>query len=378
MKRILLLILALCLVLSCFVGCKKDNLPADETSNSSIENTEESSENTTDDSSQEIPEDDTEDTKEEEEVFPYQHPLTGEPLKEPWSGQIVAVMTNNIEKSMPQHGLSQADIVYEMEEEGSITRNMALFSDVSKVGPIGSIRSARTYFVSVAEAFDAYLVHCGTSKYASGGKYDQTGHKVSDWKDLDQFYNGKYFYRDQDRLNASYGWEHTLFTSGEKLAEALEGKAQSIPTDEENMNFGLQFAQDVVLGGEKAENITITFKGTRKTGFVYDPATKLYKRIQHGKDSIDGNTDSPVYFKNVIAIYTKQWGVSGSTHQFYNTIGEGDGYAAINGEIVPIKWHREDVYSPYTYTLEDGSPLVLNVGTTYVAFAGAKYPISYQ
>lgn len=370
MKRILLLLLALCMMLSLFVGCKK-NKPDDQLADNGNNTTDSSTNDTTEDSSEE-----TEETT--EEVVLYRNPLNGQPLKEPWSGQIVAVMANNIEKSMPQHGLSQADIVYEMEEEGSITRNMALYSDVSKVGPLGSIRSARTYFVSVAEAFDAYLVHCGASKYARGGKYDQAGHTVKDWKDFDQFYNGKYFYRDQARLDAGYGWEHTLFTTGEKLATALDGKPLSVPTNEQTMDFGLQFDKDIDLNGEKAEDITITFKGTRKTGFVYDPATKLYKRIQHGKDSIDGNTKSPVYFKNVIAIYTKQWGVSTSTHQFYNTFGEGDGYAAINGEIVPIKWHREDINAPYTYTLADGSPLILNVGNTYIAFAGAKYPIIYK
>ena len=375
MKRILVLLLTLCLVLSCLAGCKKNK--SDDQIDNSGSSTTESSETTTE--SSETTTESSEETT-EQEVFPYTHPLTGEPLKKPWSGQIVAVMTNNIEKSMPQHGLSQADIVYEMEEEGSITRNMALFSDVSKVDAIGSIRSARTYFVSVAEAFDAYLVHCGTSNHASNGKYDHSGHKVSEWKDLDQFYNSKYFYRDQTRLNAGYGWEHTLFTSGEKLASALEGKALSVPTGNDNTDFGLQFGNDIDLNGDKAEDITITFKGTRKTGFQYDATTKLYKRIQHGKDSIDGNTDSPVYFKNVIAIYTKQWRCSceNSGHQFYNTIGEGEGYAAINGQIVPIKWSRKDVNSPYTYTLEDGSPLILNVGTTYIAFAGAKYPIIYK
>ena len=371
MKRILVLILTLCLLLSCFVGCKKKKNETP-TGESSSESTTESSETTTESS---------ETTTEEEEVYAYTHPLTGEPLKEPWSGHIVAVMTNNIEKSMPQHGLSQADIVFEMEEEGSITRNMALFSDLSDVGPIGSIRSARTYFVSLAAAYDAYLVHCGTSNHAYGGKYDQSGHKVSNWKDIDQQHgkNTDYFYRDKDRNNAGYGWEHTLFTSGEKLYSAIKDKAQSVPTGE-NGDFGLQFADDVVLNGEKAESITIKFKGTRKTGFEYDAATKLYKRIQHGKDSIDGNTNEAVYFKNVIAIYTKQWGCSctNSGHQFYNTIGSGKGYAAINGEIIPIKWSREDVNSPYTYTLEDGSPLILNVGTTYVAFAGEKYPIEYK
>ena len=373
MKRTIVLLLVICLMLSCLVGCKKNKNDNQMDTPSSDNTTEESSENTSEESS--------ETTTEEEEVYPYSHPLTGEPLKEPWSGKIVAVMTNNIQKSMPQHGMSEADIVFEMEEEGSITRNMALFTDIADVGPIGSIRSARTYFVSVAEAFDAYLVHCGTSTHASGGGYNDSGKKVSDWKDIDQQHgkNTNFFYRDQDRLNAGYGWEHTLFTSGSKLAAALEGKADSISTSADG-GFGMQFGTNINLNGAKAEDITITFKGTRKTGFVYDSATKLYKRIQHGKDSIDGNTNEAVYFKNVIALYTKQWSCRcySDSHQFYDTIGEGSGYAAINGQIVPIKWSREDVSSPYTYTLADGSPLILEVGTTYVAFAGIKYPIIYK
>ena len=154
MKRIFVLLLVLCLMLGCLTGCKKNKNDNQISTPSSDNTTEESSENTSEESN--------DNTTEEENVYPYSHPLTGEPLKEPWSGQIVAVMVNNIKQAMPQHGVSEADIVFEMEEEGSVTRNMALFSNISEVGPIGSIRSTRTYFVSLAEAFDAYLVTSST------------------------------------------------------------------------------------------------------------------------------------------------------------------------------------------------------------------------
>jgi hypothetical protein len=73
---------------------------------------------------------------------PYTNPLTGEGMdedisaKRPW-----AIMINNLDKALPQCGVSQADIIYEVPAEGGVTRMMAIFSDISDVSPIGSMRS---------------------------------------------------------------------------------------------------------------------------------------------------------------------------------------------------------------------------------------------
>jgi hypothetical protein len=53
-------------------------------------------------------------------------------------------------------------------------------------------------------------------------------------------------------------------------------------------------------------------------------------------------------------------------------IGEGEGFYACNGQIVPIKWSRDSVNDPFTYTLTDGTPLVMGVGKTYVAVIGTS------
>ena len=55
----------------------------------------------------------------------------------------VAVMINNIGEAMPQSGIGQADVIYEMIVEGGITRLMAVFSDYSGLEKIGPVRSAR-------------------------------------------------------------------------------------------------------------------------------------------------------------------------------------------------------------------------------------------
>ena len=362
MKRIAVLLLAICLLMSLLLcGCKKKP-----------QNTEPTDESTTQTTTQESTQETTVETKPKEVL--YRHPLTGAPLEAPWSGQVVAVMINNLKKAMPQKGISGADIFYEIEVEGDITRCLAVFTDLSKVDGIGPIRSARTVFNSVAVSYDAPLIHCGGSPgLALAARYGATSDRIANWEHIDA--DSKYFFRDYDRYNSGYAWEHTLFTTGEKLKNAIDAYGYNTPTDK---TYGLQFMDSVSLDGEKAEKITVKFKGGKSTILTYDASIGRYKLNMHGSEHIDGNTGEAVSFKNVIAIYTKQWYASDGTHKFYDSIGSGEGYAAINGKIVPIKWSREGLRTPFTYTLADGTPLNLEVGTTYIALVGIKNPIAYQ
>ena len=77
-----------------------------------------------------------------------------------------AVMINNIGTARPlQSGLQDAYLMYEIIVEGGITRYMALFMD-QNTERIGSIRSARHYFLDYALENDAIYVHHGQSPQA--------------------------------------------------------------------------------------------------------------------------------------------------------------------------------------------------------------------
>ena len=305
----------------------------------------------------------------------YRHPLTGELLESPWSGQICAVVMNNAEASMPQRGVNNADILYELEIENGRTGCLALYSDISKVETIGSIRDSRTAFNSIAVAYNASLIHSGGSSFALGGQYDDSGEKITNWKHLDETTSGQYFYRDVELQYQGYAYEHTLFAKGQILLQALKDNGLYTPT---NNSSGLQFSDDISLKGKKANEITITFKGSKTTKFIHDTETGRYTMYQYGYESVDGNTNKPVTFQNVIAIYTQQRRVENGVNVFYNTIGSGEGYIAINGQIVPILWSRESLRSPFVYTLGDGTPVSLAVGNTYIAVVGIQNPISYK
>ena len=101
------------------------------------------------------------------ETNSYINPLTGlKSTKDIAEKRPVAIMINNLKESLPQEGISNADIVYEILEEGGITRLMCIYNDYKDIPKIGSIRSTRDYFIDISDIHDSILVHVGGSTYA--------------------------------------------------------------------------------------------------------------------------------------------------------------------------------------------------------------------
>ena len=178
MKRILAILLVLCMLLC---GCGSDEEEVTEATQS--EATEESSK-------VEVKEEKKEESKveessivEEKEVF--RHPLTGEVLEEPWKGVAAASTINNAPDALPQYGISQADVFYEIEVEGGITRMLAVFTDMEEVGSIGPVRSARSYFNNITAAYNIPLFHCGGSNYGANGYYD-SANVLPEWRHVNE------------------------------------------------------------------------------------------------------------------------------------------------------------------------------------------------
>ena len=129
----------------------------------------------------------------------------------------VAVMVNNHIDALPQYGISQADIIFEIPVEGSITRLMAVYGDYTKVPTVCPVRSCRYYFPIFADSFDAIYVHWGGNDYAIN-TLNELG--------IDHFdgmtYSDSLFDRDQDRLNSGYALEHTGYFKGENIVKEIE------------------------------------------------------------------------------------------------------------------------------------------------------------
>ena len=147
------------------------------------------------------------------------NPLTGLPIEpEEMAKRPVAVMLNNIKKAQPQIGISQADVIYEVPAEGGITRMLAVYQSLEGVGNLGSIRSARSYYLELALGLDAVYVHAGGSP---GAYRDIPAWGVDNLDGVRGDEDAKIFWRDQERRKTK-GYEHSLLTSGENIQAYLD------------------------------------------------------------------------------------------------------------------------------------------------------------
>ncbi len=303
-------------------------------------------------------------TDEEEEYTGSVNPLTGLPMEEELAGQRpVAVMLNNLKAAMPQLGTSQADIIYEILVEGGITRMLALYQDPSDVELIGSVRSARPYYVELAAGHDAIFLHAGgsTEAYSTISSLGVTS------LDCLKGYEGTLYWRDADRV-ANNGSVHSVVTSGEAISSLL--LTYSVRTEhEEGYTTQLQFASDgTPEGGEQALTLTVPFSNYKTGIFDYDADSGKYLVSQYGAAQVDGNTGEQLAVTNVLLLKTSCSVISGDSagRMSIALTGEGDGWFACGGRYIPICWSRESATSQLVYTTQSGEALTLGAGNSYI------------
>ena len=306
-------------------------------------------------------------------VVAYRNPLNGAPLETPYLGRPVAVMLNNIKEAMPQFGVSKADILYEVLAEGGVTRCMGIFSDISNVNSVGSIRSARKYYVQLAQAYQAIYLHFGGSEEALNYL------KNIGWNDIDGSNGGDCYFFDKNRNNHGYASYHCWFATGSKVlpyAEKLHFKTQY----DTEKSYGMTFNDDKIIVGGSGNKVVVNFHlngpataNAKKTTLTYNTETKTYFAHQsgnsHGNGSnyVDGATGETLDFRNVLVLRAASALQADNYLLTVNTVGSGTGYFLCNGYSVPISWSRASANDPFTYTLENGDPVTFGVGSTYIA-----------
>ncbi len=292
----------------------------------------------------------------------YPNPLTGLEMQDETMPQArpVAVMLNDIKAALPQYGNSQADMIFELVAEGGITRMLALYQDVRAVSQIGSIRSTRPYYIDIAQGYDAILIHCGGSSEA----YSQMSARKT--AHIDGIYTSAIFWRDQQRAK-TVGSEHSMFTSGALICDYLPQTGLRL-THADGYVLNQEFSDEPSLRiWSPVQHLTVPMSGYKSTTFDYDAAEGAYLVGQFETPYVDGQDGSQVAVQNVLVLYTSVYTTSDSYgHMQVATTGTGTGLYCCGGVSAPINWFRPTVDDPFSYTLEDGSALVLQRGTTYV------------
>ncbi len=313
-----------------------------------------------------------------EEPMPFVNPLTGEGCKtDIGKKRPVAVMLNNLKKAMPQLGVGQADLIYEIPAEGGITRMMGVFQSVEGVGEIGTVRSARDYYVSLADGHDAIYLHAGGSPQA----YE----KIKSWgvtamDCVNGPYEGTLFWRDKERRRKA-GMEHSVLTSGDKIRELFPTYSKLRTEHKGGYTCPWSFSEDAApVNGEKADTITIKFSYYKTGVFQYDADSGKYYVEQYDAPYVDGSTGEQVSVKNVLILKTDICTIKGDEagRLSVRTTGEGRGLFACGGKIQEITWSKSSHSAPMTFRTADGQKLNLGIGTSYINILGSDSSFRYE
>ncbi|MBR4879114.1 MAG: DUF3048 domain-containing protein [Clostridia bacterium] len=296
------------------------------------------------------------------------HPLTGLPTdmsEEMMTRKPVAIMIGNSKDALPQLGISQADILIEMMAEGGTTRLMGIWQDPSEMKRIGSVRSARPYFIDMAQGLDAYFLHFGGSVPA----YDAIK-KRDDLVNLDGIkggYEGSLYIRDPERKK-SFAYEHTVVTSGERIEKTLAKFKNTTKKNPDQTAFNFN-EEHSALSGTNASKVTIDYFTINKPYFVYNEETGTYDRFQHKQKHYDAEYDQQVSTKNIIILEMPFEPVPGDPLKIVEvqTTGSGKGMYFCEGKMVNVKWSKAGYNKPLVLTDEKGNELKVAPGQTFLA-----------
>jgi len=282
-----------------------------------------------------------------------------------------AVVYNNESRALPQAGLSQADIIYEVLAEGNITRIIAIFTDFN-AEMIGPVRSSRHYFNNLALDFNAVLVHHGGSPQAYSAISNLGISNIDGMR-----YDGSVFWRDAARRRER-GLEHSSFTSAENLLEIAESRG--FLTDNVLAEIFDFFEEPTLLtlpnlptfsnspNENAALNIRVPFAGQYATVFEFDAESGMYLKYIFGNPHIDAITEEQIAVTNVIVQITGIRHIQGDSagRRDVDLIGSGEGYLFSMGTFQPITWQKTSANSPTQWFDVNGNRLTVNQGTTWI------------
>ena len=270
----------------------------------------------------------------------------------------IAVMIYNHKGALPQAGLNDAYLVYEIIVEGGETRLMALFKgqNLDKIGPV---RSSRHYFLDYALENDAIYVHHGWSPQAQS---DITTLGVNNINGIQE--SSSNFWRVKDKSAP-----HNLFTSTESILKIAERKGYSKTSNKKSvLNY---VANEVQLPATavSATSVTIPHSNLQTVKYEYDEQTKTYKRYARNKLQTDYITGEPVTTKNIIITMCDNYTLEDKENkgrQGLKNIGTFKGYYITEGKAIEIQCTKNARDEQTVYKDLNGKEIEVNDGNTFV------------
>ena len=256
----------------------------------------------------------------------------------------LAVMIENHNRSRPQTGLVEAEVVYEMPVEGGITRFMALYYHVP--GIIGPVRSCREYYVDRAIEVNPLYVYCG----ASPNGYQVI--KKTNILAVDELSFGKPFFRDKTRKAP-----HNLYTRGQSLIDEVSKRH---PMQLPYQRLPLLYGDVPTVSSVPANGVHITYHGNYSVAYRFNPQTNSYDRSMNNARHSDRLTDQLISPGTVVVQEAIMKVVDDAGRQEIDFIGQGRAWIMHAGTVVPATWKKEEIRAFTKYYDDSGREVVFS------------------
>jgi hypothetical protein len=281
-------------------------------------------------------------------------PLTGEDATEADAAllarpSIAVKIPNEGGHSRPQKNLEYADIVFEQYVEAGIPRLVAIFHS-SQPEEVGPVRSMREMDANIVGSFGGPLVFSGANRNVMN--YARDAGQLLIAQDL----GDRGFFRTNDRY-APYNLHVTLAT-------VLEQAKDSPPPPQQ---FDYAYPADLAtaaLEGKDATHIDLRMSRYGEPGWDWQAEKGVWTRTEFGEPDITVDKHQ-ISATNVIVLFVKihmHWALPVTEMIVENK----PGYVATGGKYIPIKWSKSKRTGKYVLTTEDGRPVSLAAGQTWV------------
>ena len=285
------------------------------------------------------------------------HPLTGLPAVDGTVDRpaLVVKIGNNDSRSLPQLGLEDADVVYEVHIENGVTRFLAVFhSEVPAL--VGPVRSARSSDIDL-------IGNLNRPSFAYWGSNEGVGAEVEQAIDLGTFValtttgQGQYlFSRDAGRGEAPY---NGFFDAAAAAALVAAGSAP-----DPIFTFGGPSASAVPIRGVR------WMAPSRDIDWVWDYVSARWLRYHRGVPLV-GADGAHLAADNVLLLFVDYRTSAADllSPQAIST-GSGDGWLLRDGTVTGVTWSRPFIADGWSLADDDtGEAVFLRSGRTWVALA---------
>ena len=266
----------------------------------------------------------------------------------------VAVKVENNPVAYPLSGLEKAELVFEEQVEGGMTRFMAIYH-CSDSGTIGPVRSSR-------EVDPAIMIPITRVLAAAGGN-DIVRQKLIDNKIvlLDEDTAGDAMRR-VPRSGVTF--EHTLYGNSKDLRK-LGTKSFKRPPPQDLFAFSEDRPK-----GRKVETLTLQFGSA--TTIEYKWKKGRWHRSERGEPFMTDKGsqlafDNIVIEEHIVNNSNRIFDVAGNPSiEIADAIGEGRVLIFRDGRALYGRWFRKSLKKPVRYETKEGEPIALQPGTTIV------------